>query len=245
MVNLLKPFRITAHLNRLNSALLTGLCFGMAAVLMPAIAVGDDGKPGNLAAAPQRSSEISSIDSSQPGFVPPPRSITDVTAILDGEKPDLKKIAGLKARANAVPDKQTGEDLAKFYFDRSNARSQLGLGLGEAIADCNKAIETGTKIVNANLMGRFQQFLAQLYTASGDPRKELEINQRQLAASNAPGARGFAFGANLKIAQISIQMGDVAEAEASLRRNDALIDEARTSPEQGWRTSYPTKFFAS
>lgn len=174
------------------------------------------------------------------GFVPPPRSIADVTAILDGEKPDLKKIAGLKALADAAPGKESGADLAKFYFSRSNARSQLGR-LDEAIADCKKAIEIGEKIVSPNLLGRFQQFLAQLYTGNGDPKKELEINQHQLALSNAAGAKGFAFGANSKIAQSLIQMGDVAGAEAYIRRSDALLHEARTSPEQGWRTSYAAK----
>ena len=36
-------------------------------------------------------------------------------------------------------------------------------------------------------------------------------------------------------------MGDVAGAEAAIRRSDALLDEARTSPEQGWRTAYAAK----
>ena len=173
-------------------------------------------------------------------FVPPPRSIADITTVLEGEKPDLQKIATRKAIANAEPAKDSGEELAKFYFSRSNARAQLGR-LDEAIADSNKAVEVGNKIVSANLMGRLQQFLAQLYSASGDLKKGLEINQRQLASSNVGGAKGFAFGANLKIAQILVQMGDVAGAEASIRRSDALIDEARTSPEPGWRTAYATK----
>ena len=33
------------------------------------------------------------------GFVPPPRTITDITAILDKEKPDPKSIADMKAQA--------------------------------------------------------------------------------------------------------------------------------------------------
>jgi len=37
------------------------------------------------------------------GFIAPPRTISDITAILDSEKPDLKTIEQLKAGANAVP----------------------------------------------------------------------------------------------------------------------------------------------
>ena len=40
------------------------------------------------------------------GFVAPPRTITDITAILDSEKPDLKTIEELKAEADCQPDRQ-------------------------------------------------------------------------------------------------------------------------------------------
>src|SRR5919109_1411907 len=57
------------------------------------------------------------------GFVAPPRTINDITAILDSEKADLKIIEELKAKADAKPtDKESREDLAQFYFDRGNAR---------------------------------------------------------------------------------------------------------------------------
>ena len=81
-------------------------------------------------------------------FVAPPRTIADITAILDSEKPDLKMIAELKADADAVPTgKEAREDLAQFYFDRANARAQLGR-LADAIADANKAVETGRGVAS-------------------------------------------------------------------------------------------------
>ena len=43
-------------------------------------------------------------------FVAPPRNISDITAILDGEKPDEKMIAELKSDADAVP---TGKESAR------------------------------------------------------------------------------------------------------------------------------------
>src|SRR5580692_1493622 len=54
------------------------------------------------------------------GFVAPPRTISDITAILDSEKPDPAVIEKSKATANAVPTgKESRAELSQFYFDRS------------------------------------------------------------------------------------------------------------------------------
>ncbi|PSO15544.1 CHAT domain-containing tetratricopeptide repeat protein [Bradyrhizobium sp. MOS003] len=192
------------------------------------------------AAPPERSINTSGNDAAPAAFLPPPRSIVDITSILDNEKPNLKKIDALKAKAAADPAAQAGAELAQFYFDRARARSQLGR-LTEAVADGEKAVEVGKGVVSPNVMGRFLQFLGQEYSATGDPQRGLEINQRQLAGSNLAGAKGYALGANIKIAQILLQMGDIEKADEYIRRNDTLIHEARTSQEAGWRSSYAIK----
>jgi CHAT domain-containing protein len=172
-------------------------------------------------------------------FVAPPRTISDITAILDREKPDLKTIEELKADADAVPTgKESRADLAQFYSDRGNARAPLGR-LAEAIEDANKAVELGRGTVGPNLMGRLMQFLALQHSAAGDPKKAFEIFQRQLREiATLPGAKGYQFGANLQIISMLVQMGDIAQAEAYLRRSLAGIQEARTSGLPGWRTNY-------
>ena len=87
--------------------------------------------------------KVSAAGALPAGFVAPPRTITDITAILDSEKADLKTIEELKVKANSKPTgKESREDLAQFYFDRGNARVQLGR-LADSIADANKAIEVG------------------------------------------------------------------------------------------------------
>jgi CHAT domain-containing protein len=176
------------------------------------------------------------------GFVAPPRTITDITAILDSEKPDLKLIEELKADADSNPTgKESRGDLAQFYFDRANARAQLGR-LADSIADANKAIEVGRGAVSANMMGRLIQLAALQYQAAGDPKKALELYQRQLREiSTQQGAKGYQFGANRSVAGILIQMGDIAQAEAYLRRSQSGIQEARTSGHPGWRASYSAR----
>ena len=60
-------------------------------------------------------------------------SIEVVGTAMDGSF-GLKKIEELKADADAVPTgKESHGDLAQFYFDRGNARAQLGR-LAESIA---------------------------------------------------------------------------------------------------------------
>ncbi len=172
-------------------------------------------------------------------FVAPPRTITDITAILDSEKPDPAKIAKLRDEANvAVPEKASRQELAKFYYQRGAARAQLGQ-LRDATTDADKAVEAARGLGDANLLGRLEQLAANQYLLAGDPKGALEIYQRQTRDTNAKGAKGFLFGAYRHISQILLKMGDLAQAEEYLQRNLKLIQEARTSGLPGWRTSYP------
>lgn len=172
-------------------------------------------------------------------FIAPPRSIADITAILDGDKPDEKMIAELKSDANAVPTgKESRQDLAQLYFDRANARAQLGR-LGEAMSDADKAVEVGRGAVNPNLLGRMLQLQSLQHAVAGDPKRSLEIMQRLLRESaSMPGAKGMQFVTNRGIAAVLIQMGDLSQAEAYLRRSQTAIQEARTSGHPNWRAAY-------
>jgi CHAT domain-containing protein len=172
------------------------------------------------------------------GFIAPPRTISDITAILDGEKPDLNVIEKLKSDADVTPTgKESPAGLSSFYFNRAAARSQLGR-LDDSIADANKGIEVGRGAIDANMTGRLKQFLALQYSSAGDPKKALEIYQQELRETNVAGAKGYQFPANRLVCSILVQMGDLAQAEVYLRRSLALLQEARTSGLPGWRKSY-------
>ncbi len=76
----------------------------------------------------------------QPTFVAPPRTIADITAILDSEKPDAEKIAKRKADADATPPSNaSGTALAEFYIERGNARALLARNK-DALADGLQAL---------------------------------------------------------------------------------------------------------
>ena len=174
-------------------------------------------------------------------FVAPPRTITDITAILDSEKPDPAKVSQLRAEADApVPAKASHLELARFYYKRGGARSKLG-DIKGATEDAESALQNGRAAGDSHLLGRIEQFAGLQYSTAGDPKRALQIFQQQTRDSNTAGAKGYLFGAYHQISQFLIQTGDLAQAEAYLQRSTALIHEARTSGLPGWRTAYATK----
>src|SRR5262245_53287929 len=161
-------------------------------------------------------------------FVAPPRTISDIAAILDAEQPDRKKIEQLKAAADRKsPANASPAALSDFYYDRGNARYLLGRSK-DAIDDADKAIEVGRGAVDAANLGRLQQFAGLQYLFAGNPKRALAIFEAQIR--DTAEARGHAFNGYRVMSSIVIQMGDLARAEAYLRRNLALIREARTWP---------------
>jgi CHAT domain-containing protein/tetratricopeptide (TPR) repeat protein len=200
-----------------------------------------NGRANVAVAVPTEAEPAAPVNALPVGFIAPPRSIADITAILDSEKPDVKKLEQLKSDADDQPTgKEARGDLAEFYLDRGNARAQLGR-LADAIADANKAVEVGKGAVSNKRMGRMLQLAAMEYALAGDPKKALEIMQRLYReVATVIGSKGYVFNGNRSIAGLYIQLGDVAQAEATLRRSLPALQEARTSGLPQWRSAYAT-----
>src|SRR5690349_7310231 len=61
------------------------------------------------------------------GFVAPPRTITDIAAILDQQKPDPARAEAMRRAATAEPPAGTaGPELVRFLIDRAVARGEVG-----------------------------------------------------------------------------------------------------------------------
>jgi hypothetical protein len=86
-------------------------------------------------------------------FVAPPRTIADITAILDSEKPDEAQIAQRKATADASPNGLSGPKLAQFLFDRGAARALLARNK-EALADGLQALELAKHGMDLRFLAR-------------------------------------------------------------------------------------------
>ena len=166
------------------------------------------------------------------GFVAPPRSIADITAILDQEKPDPGKRAKVEAEAAAEPP--AGADRAKFkdfYYRRGQARAALGR-LTEAVADSAKAVEYAADYPADGSRIELQQE-SQL-RLSGDYREALTILERMAQRLNVtqPPNKGRAFTINQRMTINLLNLGEISKAEACVKRSIALLSEAR-----GWQNA--------
>jgi CHAT domain-containing protein len=188
--------------------------------------------PKDAAAAPDVPLEI------RTSFVAPPRTIADITAILDSEKPDEAQIAKRKATADASPSGLSGPKLAQFLFDRAAARALLARNK-DALADGLQALDLGKHGMDLRFLARTRRLVAMQYKATGNPKDAIAILQLQVGEGNVPGRRGTIIASLRSIAQILISIGDVSQANAYVGRAEAMVSEARGSPNPKWRASYP------
>jgi CHAT domain-containing protein len=173
----------------------------------------------------------------RPVFVAPPRTIADITAILDSEKPNETKIAARQAAADAAPP--TGASpakLAQFYYDRGNARALLARNR-EALADGQQALAVG-KDIEFRHAWRIRQFVGLQYRSLGDLKEAMAVFDALARDGSKLEARGSTINALASQARISILLGDSKQADAYARRVEALVQEARGSPNPKWRSYY-------
>jgi CHAT domain-containing protein len=181
--------------------------------------------------------EIVDISRALPaGFVAPPRTITDITAVLDNEKPDAASIAAMKAKAEAAPPANaSGETLAGFYYDRATTRLTLGR-VDEALADGQTALQFLPPGAN-----RVTQFIGVAKQSQGDQKGALQAYQDLGRLAIAQHSIGWSINASSNTIQLLLAMGDVNRAEDYLRRQNAAIAEARTSGNPKVRQNYQVR----
>ena len=191
-------------------------------------------------AAPKDETAIAPKDAAavQPVFVAPPRTIADITAILDNEKPDEAKIAARKAQADATPPNDlSGAKLARFYYDRATARALLGRNK-EAVADGQQALEVGKNASDFAQRWRIQQFIGLQYQALGDAKQTIAVFDGMVRESERAGRRGSEINALATIARTLFTTGDASQGNTYAGRVQALVQEARGSPSPRWRAAY-------
>ena len=174
----------------------------------------------------------------QPAFVAPPRTIADITAILDTEKPDAAKVAKRKADAEAAPPKAASASaLAQFYYDRGNARALLARNK-DALADGLQAVAAAKGGVESRQLTRIRQFVSLQYRALGDPKDAIAMSDSIVREADAPGRRGSLINALSNIVRVLISMGDISQAGTYAGRIEQRVQEARGSPNPNWRAAY-------
>ena len=163
------------------------------------------------------------LEQSSPSTAPPRPS--DVTAILDQEKQDPRRLAKLHADADAEPPSTQNKDLlAQFYFRRGQARFLMGRNR-EAASDAEMAIQHA----GSSDTERYEALLSNAYSSLGDHKRVIEINLK--LAQRYGTDKGVSFSINLRLIQSYLAIGDIASAETYDRKSQTLLNEAK-----GWRS---------
>jgi CHAT domain-containing protein len=161
-------------------------------------------------------------------LVAPPRTISDITAILDQQKPDPAEVAKLTATADAAaPAGLKGAALADFYYKRAQARALLGRS--DSLDDAELAVSNASSNDYAARGSRYEQLLMRLLRDAGQSKRANALLTKQTTAfANQHKAR--LFGLNFVILTGFIRSGDTNTAESYAARNRSLLAEAQRWP---------------
>ena len=180
-----------------------------------------------LTAQPKASAADVAKDGTAP-LVAPPRTVSDISAILDQQKPDPAEIAKQTAAADApVPAGLKGADLADFYYKRAQARGLLGRN--DALGDAELAVNNATSDDYNNRGSRYEQLFMRLLRLAGDNKRANALLAKQVATFSK-GSKGKLFGAYYLLALGYLRNGDINTAESYVARNRALLTEAQRWP---------------
>jgi CHAT domain-containing protein len=178
--------------------------------------------------AAEKSGSASVADDKAASLVAPPRTISDISAILDQQKPDPAEVARLTAAADlAVPAGLKGGDLAEFYYKRAQARALLGRS--DALDDAELAVKNLTSADYKNLGSRYEQLLMRRLRDVGQHKRANALIAKQMAAF-ANQSKGKLFSLNYSLVASYVRNGDVNTAESYAARNRALLSEAQRWP---------------
>jgi CHAT domain-containing protein len=161
-------------------------------------------------------------------YVPPPRSIADITAVLDSDKPDPAKLARYVAQADAQPPAgATGAAQAKFYRERAVAASQVGRA-EQWIADAKEALRL---YAEAHDDSGHEAMLNELSGAEGQVGNyaaSLDYARQRIAASAY--FAGSQIAAHGGLAGAYAFSGKMAEAQSELDQIPPLLARLQNSP---------------
>ena len=152
----------------------------------------------------------------------PPRTIVDITAILDQQKPDTVRTGQAQDAADSVrPERADARTLVAFYLRRGRARSELG-HLSEAVADLREGISIGHEN-GVDITGLRNQ-LGYLYSWSGDNKLALQSFLAVAQENDKPETELSLISCYRWTSQVYIYLGDLARAEEYVRQSDALFE---------------------
>ncbi|MCA3266338.1 MAG: CHAT domain-containing protein [Azospirillum sp.] len=167
------------------------------------------------------------------GFQPPPRTISDIAAILDQQRPDPARVAELVAKAEAPPPAgPQSAAMAQFFFERANAASELGRAK-QRLEDTRRAYEIALAVgVPPQTLHRYRENVVVSHRVNGQMRDAFALGREAVAAA-PPG--GMRIAAQSIFVTTSIFLGELQVAREELGRMGSNLTEIQSNPRMpGW-----------
>jgi len=162
-------------------------------------------------------------------FVPPPRTIADITAILDKQRPDPAKRAALVAAADKQPPAGGSPDeLANFYYARGTAAGEIGRA-EQRLADIKLANDYANKAgFGPKQMLIYLQQLGFAYMGVGNIKGVLDANLARIPIADRSNQKGAYFNVYQNIVQAAIRGGQMELARDYQARGERLLTDSVT-----------------
>ena len=169
---------------------------------------------------------------------PPPRTIHDITALLDQYKPDPAVIERARAKFDQSPPvTQSKRDSAQFYLERARAAEKLGL-VSRQIADLREAASVGRGTDSE------QNIFLELSHAEnygGNFRNAIQVREEFARVLSVPARQ---IGAYCGLAIMYARTGDIAGAKTAFANAESAYrnvpSQARGWSEHNWKASIET-----
>ncbi len=162
------------------------------------------------------------------GFVPPPRTIADITGILEQQKwKDLERLEEMRLMADQDPPATRNPDeLAKFYYNRGETADHLGRG-NQALADYHKAAEQFRLSNNQEMRSNVIESAAYVTYYFGNYSDSIEGVRKSIEIRGGDEEDNVA--GHLVVAGMAAEGGYFTLAEQTLKRARPLVNKVRSS----------------
>ncbi|MDA0651987.1 MAG: tetratricopeptide repeat protein, partial [Proteobacteria bacterium] len=162
-------------------------------------------------------------------FVPPPKTIADITAILDSQKRENVEVEGRQsAQADSEPPTGANRDaLARFYYERGRTAQKIGR-LPQALADLTKANELSSGWIGKEKsdvlfwLGITERSIGNRRDASRHLDEAYRVEKRRVRLVNMAST----------ISRVRVSMGDLDGGKRYLAQAQREIEDIRNGADR-------------